>query len=278
MPVNQIRLADSAGNQIAVLQDFSAGQGAPTLLALHGFTGSGRDFDSLLNAIGRNKVNSLCIDFPGHGNSDSPSDRDAYALTGTVELIDQVRQIAPVPENVYLLAYSMGGRIGLHYLNRFKTKGAFLIGTSPGLDSEKERSERLKIGRKWIRKLSGTSSVEEFCVEWEAQPIILPQTQLPEPLASELASRRRNNDPSGLANALGAWGTGVLPSLWKALPAHPGYNLIVGENDTKFLEIAKSMQSCNAGMQIHTIPDAAHSPHLENPAATADVIKKVLKT
>lgn len=277
MPVSQIRLADPAGNRIAVLKEFSAGQDAPTLLALHGFTGSGRDFDTILDTIGRNTVNSLCVDFLGHGNSDSPADQDAYDLSNTVGLIDQVRQIAPDPENVYLLAYSMGGRIGMHYLDLFKTKGAFLIGTSPGLESDQESSERIENDRKWIRKLKGTSSIEEFCTEWEAQPIILPQTQLGEPIASELANRRRSNNPIGLANALAAWGTGVLPSLWETLPSHAGYNLIAGENDIKFLGIAKSMQSCNAEMRIHTIPAAAHSPHLENPIATAGVIREVLK-
>ncbi len=277
MPASQIRLADSAGNRIAVLKDFSAGQAAPTLLALHGFTGSGRDFDAILDTIGRSIVNSLCIDFLGHGNSDSPADQDAYDLSNTVGLIDQVRQIAPDPDNVYLLAYSMGGRIGMHYLDRFITKGAFLIGSSPGLDSDQERFGRTENDRKWIRKLTGPGSIEEFCTEWEAQPIILPQTQLAEPVASELANRRRINNPMGLANALTAWGTGVLPSLWNELPSHMGYNLIVGEDDIKFLGIAKAMQSINPEMQIHTIPAAAHSPHLENPIATAGVIRKVLK-
>ena len=263
-----------AGSHAAV-HIYRAGQpAAPTILALHGFTGSAADFTPLRALPGEDAFHWVCPDFMGHGQSASPTTLDAYCLPAGLQLIDEARRLAPDPERVILLAYSMGGRLALHYLSRAKPLPAFLIGASPGLDKADERAERKAMDARWINRLtaSGDSAMEDFCAAWEAQPLIESQTRLPEPLRSQLAKRRRENNPVGLAHSLMACGTAALPSLWRRLPDCPPLTLLHGEWDSKFAGIARAMCKVNPSFHRVEIPASGHAPHLEQPEAVRDVL------
>lgn len=244
-----------------------------TILALHGFTGSGEDFASLRMAIEEESCHWVCLDFPGHGRSDSPADLEAYSLGNVLSIIEAARQLAPDPDNTLLLGYSMGARIALHYLCQHPTVPALLIGGSPGLAGPAEREQRLEADQRWIRMLQDDrTSMDEFCSAWELQPVIQPQTLLPEPFNSSLRARRRRNSPVGLAMALRAWGNGVLPSLWDRLPELVNVALVNGEYDTRFCGISLEMSASNPRFTCHVIPGCGHSPHLEDPAGLARML------
>jgi 2-succinyl-6-hydroxy-2,4-cyclohexadiene-1-carboxylate synthase len=273
----QIRLKDVSGSCITVRYMASSDEGNPTILGLHGFTGSGLDFLPLRDALGADSANWLLLDFKGHGESDSPDDPEAYSLNTALDAIERSRNLAPDPDNVLLLGYSMGGRVALHYLKRHPQLKAFLIGASPGLASNEERTSRIEMDDHWRESLlKGTHSVQVFCDEWENQPLIHPQTTLPDPLRQELKTRRRTNNPIGLASSLRGLGTGALPSLWGALGTLPPVQLVHGEEDLKFEEIARRMREENPSFKVHAIPGSGHSPHLENPLATAECLARVL--
>jgi 2-succinyl-6-hydroxy-2,4-cyclohexadiene-1-carboxylate synthase len=239
---------------------------APTILALHGFSGSGEDFGPLREAIGAGTAHWICPDFMGHGDSASPPVLDAYALPAVLALIDKARRLAPDPDKVTLLGYSMGGRIALHYLRFAKRLPSVLIGASPGLADPVERRERREMDVKWIEMLQSPDPIDEFCAAWEAQPLIEPQTRLPEPLRTTVAERRRANNPQGLAHCLMACGTGSLPDLWKALPTLPPLTLVHGELDNKFAAVARAMAGANPEFKVVEVPACGHAPHLENPS------------
>ncbi|MEX0326892.1 MAG: alpha/beta fold hydrolase [Puniceicoccaceae bacterium] len=243
---------------------------APTLLALHGFGGSGKDFEQLRQSFGR-KVSWICPDFMGHGESESPDILDPYQLPAVLRLIDQARALAPDPGKVLLLGYSMGGRLALHYLRHATPMPALLIGISPGLQEAGERARRRQSDREWIQLMNG--SMEQFCTKWEQQDLIHPQTLIEEPFRSHLASRRRRNSAVGLSNTLLASGTGVLTSLWTHLPRFPPLVLCYGSEDAKFGNIARKMQVANSRFVVREVPDSGHSPHLENPVELASLIE-----
>lgn len=274
----QIRLKDISGSCIQVRYLASSHEAnVPTILALHGFTGSGLDFLPLRDALGVDSANWLLPDFKGHGESDSPDKLDAYSLNTALDAIERSQNLAPNPGNVLLMGYSMGGRVALHYLSRHPRLNAFLIGSSPGLATREERSCRIAADDHWREQLmDGRHSIGDFCQEWERQPLIQPQTTLPHPLGHELASRRRDNNPAGLAGSLCGLGTGALPQLWDKLDTLPPLHLAHGENDLKFANIARQMHGMNPTFEIHEIAGAGHSPHLENPAATAEHLAPVL--
>jgi len=50
--------------------------------------------------------------------------------------------------------------------------------------------------------------------------------------------------------------------------------LLVGEEDSKFLDIAKQMASTIPEANIEVIRDSGHATHLEQPDATANAIMK----
>jgi 2-succinyl-6-hydroxy-2,4-cyclohexadiene-1-carboxylate synthase len=257
----------------AVVKRYSTPSELPvwSILALHGFTGSGADFNPLRKALSDLSIDWLCPDFMGHGDSESPRNVDPYRLTAALSLIDRARQLARNPDKVVLLAYSMGGRIALHYLRWAKPLPTVLIGASPGLEDPGERVRRRSEDARLIDP--ACEDVTDFCAKWEAQPLIQPQTHLAEPLRSELAGRRRKNSLIGLANSLAACGTAALPSLWSELPGFSNLTCLYGERDSKFAAVARRMQSANPAIRIAGIPDSGHAAHLENPEAVAEELK-----
>ena len=268
------------GYRAAVRLQFSGHSSSPTILALHGFTGSGDDFGPLREAIGTKRVNWICPDFMGHGASASPAVLDPYTLPAVLELVDRARQLAPDPDKLVLLGYSMGGRIALQYLRWAKPLPAILIGASHGLEDPAERLERRMLDRKWVERLlqctEGSRPMESFGDAWEAQPLIEPQTRLPEPVRSQIAGRRRTNDPVGLAHSLLACGTGVLPALWDVLPKLPPVTLVHGEWDNKFAAVARAMAGLNPRFRTLEVPSSGHAPHLENSLQCASSLSLIL--
>lgn len=243
---------------------------APTILALHGFTGSGADFGPLREALGGERFGWILPDFMGHGRSESPPVMDPYLLPALLHLVDKCRQLASDPTRIHLLGYSMGGRIALQYLARAGPLPCLLLSASPGLDDPEARRQRRQADRNLIDLRTDTP--ETFSERWENLPLISPQTRLAEPLASELRDRRRRNSLGGLNRALLASGTGTLPGLWARLPKLPGCRCFHGEKDSKFGRLAESMHRLNPRFSVHQVKDSGHAPHLENPLALAELI------
>jgi 2-succinyl-6-hydroxy-2,4-cyclohexadiene-1-carboxylate synthase len=273
---SRIETVAVAGAQARIRVIEAAGRGAPWILALHGFTGCGEDFAPLRAAIGEPAANWICPDWMGHGLSDSPALLDPYLLPNALALVDGARGLAGNPESVCLLAYSMGGRLALHYLLWARPLPALLIGASPGLDNIRERAARRTSDRDRMRASKG--SIEAFCDAWEQQPLIAPQTRLPAPLAHELARRRRQNRLAGLENSLLACGAGALPSLWDRLPELPPVTLVHGEQDARFAGIAAAMARRNPAFPVRSIPASGHAPHLEQPALLARLVRDWMRT
>ena len=171
----------------------------------------------------------------------------------------------------------MGGRLGMHYIRRYPVRKAFLIGASPGLQDTKDRARRRESDQVWISQLMCPScDMEAFCQAWEAQELIRPQTALPEPLRTQVRTRRRSQNPPGLAMALSALGTGSLPGLWDQLADLPELHLFFGERDIKFRDIARRMCAINADFSAQAVPSCGHAPHLENPAGLAALMEPLI--
>ena len=274
--MSEVRKTQVAGYQASVTVEEASNLQAPTILALHGFTGCGMDFLPLRQSLGSRAAHWVCPDFMGHGASESPPVLDPYLLPATLGLIHQARFMAPNPDRVVLLAYSMGGRLALHYLLHAQPLPAVVIGTSPGLATPEERSNRRQADCKWIELLSGPDPSNAFAESWERQSLIAPQTQLVEPLRAMIARRRRLNNPVGLIHSIMAAGTGALPSLWDNLDRLPPVTLAFGSADRKFGEVASEMALRNPHFQLAEIPGSGHAPHLERPAAVGRLLEEQL--
>ena len=116
--------------------------GAPTLVLLHGFTGSAANWRDVAPALAQTH-RVLAVDLLGHGETDAPADHARYAMAHTArDLVDLLT--VTVGQPVHLLGYSMGGRLALYTALHFGEAVASLIleSASPGLRTQVERAER----------------------------------------------------------------------------------------------------------------------------------------
>ena len=107
-----------------------------SILALHGFTGRGSDWDLLRAALPGRTWNAP--DLPGHGPApELPADWPAHRRA--IE-----KACTALPEKPVLTGYSMGGRLALRAALALpgKFSALVLIGASPGLETEAERAAR----------------------------------------------------------------------------------------------------------------------------------------
>lgn len=251
-----------------------AGIGQPIVL-LHGFTGSVASWHSLLEKLSEN-YQVIVIDILGQGKSDKPMNVTAYQMESIASDIAELIQISPTQIN--LLGYSMGGRLALYIALKYPEliKSLILESSSPGLASEIERDERRKNDNELADKIE-QNGMEWFVDYWEKLPLWKSQLKLSFGVLQAQRDQRLQNDPLGLANSLRGMGTGVQPNLWGELEnLKMPVQLIVGEEDTKFVAINQQMHQQLADSQLAIIPDAGHTVHLEQADLFVDTVLKFL--
>lgn len=236
----------------------SAAVGA--VLALHGFTGDGADFEYLKNHYAEN------------AHWETPN-LPALPLPELCEILRPCwEKLAGMPR--VLLGYSMGGRIALHLAEKISwnaNDALVLISASPGLADEREREARIAADEISAKKIENSASAKKFYEEWQKQPLIATQRRLPSPWRERLLARRTDADRYIWSAHLRLLGTGALPSLWDRLVENPAPEItfVVGEEDLKFRNIAGQMQAKLPRSRIIVVPESGHSPHLENPQELA---------
>lgn len=235
------------------------------VLALHGFTGSGDDFE-LARTFLSEKFSA---------NFDAPA-IPPLALPQTLAFLRERWEKLAAPRT--LLGYSMGGRIALHLAlteNFWRANDRLvLVSASPGIASEKERAARRRADEALADEIDAAVSAENFYARWIKNPIVATQAHMPQPWRNRLRERRARADKSVWAAHLRLLGTGALPSLWEKIPAlaAPETLFLVGETDAKFRAIAEKMHAAIPCSRIVVIPASGHSPHLENARAFVEAV------
>ena len=233
---------------------------APTVVFLHGFTHTGRSWHPVIAALGE-RYTSVADDIRGHGDA---SERVPVSLEA---VIDDVVAAAG-PERYTLVGYSMGGRIALHVALAAddRVERLVLIGASPGIADEGERSARQRADEELAGEIE-RSSIEEFARRWAQTPVL---AGLPAAALDAAHADRLRSTPAGLARALRGLGTGALPSLWERLgELLIPVTLVVGEGDSKFQAIALEMARGLPAAEVVVVPGVGHAVHLEAPEAIA---------
>lgn len=243
------------------------GDARPVILALHGFSGRGSDFDALAAALPEYRF--VAPDLPGHGP------RPVMPATLSAHL-DVVRRAAgDAGERPVLLGYSMGGRIALHAALAFPEMFSALVpvGASPGLADAGEREARLRSDAELAARIRKTDTAV-FLREWDALPLLAGRDRMPEPWKSRSLAARLENTPEGLAASLDGAGTGALPSHWERLgELRLPVLVLAGDHDAKFTAIAGRMTAAIPGARFAPVPGSGHAAPMEAPAATAGAIR-----
>jgi len=276
-----------------------AGAQRAPIIALHGMTGSGLDFQHLARAMDRPMIS---LDLYGHGETLWCPVSDELALSepdwSPVQLSFEehltlmerwlkelvTRHLSP-DQPFELLGYSMGGRLALSLVERWhRAKDELLerlsrltcIGVSPGFEGDEDaRAERRRQDTRWADRMSA-EPLEEVLGDWDAQPVLARLQQVRPELASELRARRVSQRGEGLACSMRAVSLAEMPPLWDTLSTLETPTLwLTGELDQKFTEIA-TRASVAQGPHARSviIQDAGHSPHLERAPAVAQALEE----
>ncbi len=234
-----------------------------TDLLLHGFAGTGRSWDAVIQAAGDPQWRPNAPDLPGHGNADgapaggipgiAASLADAYRPTGT------------------LAGYSMGGRITLQMALDHPgcAEWLVLVSMSPGIEDPGERARRREADDELAARFEQMAP-EEVADLWLSRPLFAADPQDAQELAREqiLAC-----EPEGLARALRALGPGEMEPLWDRLPElELPVTIVAGERDVRYREMAERMAALIPGAEVVVIPGAGHALPREAPGELAALL------
>ncbi len=237
------------------------------IVALHGFTGSGADFDPLRPLLPA-QTELIAPDFPGHGHKAHQRRASEYALESHLQLISEA--VGPA-EPVTLLGYSMGGRLALHWsvAHPERVRRLILIGASPGLPEPAQRDER-RLADADLANFIRTQGLPAFFKYWYNQTFFASLMALPPERLDPILSRRAENQPEALALSLENVGTGTLPSLWHRLKElRMPIDIVTGKHDVKFTRVAHEMGAHLPKARLSVVEHAGHAVHLEQPADLA---------
>lgn len=247
----------------------------PTVVALHGFTGSGKTFSPMFGE--QQNYNILTIDLIGHGQSAVYAHPLRYEVPQLVTDLAALMTALAVPTYI-LYGYSMGARVALAWTVLYPESVAGLImeSGSPGLADTAERALRYQQDRRLAIKLL-QEPLATFVDYWEALPLFASQQALSDDQQKMVRQGRLQQSSFGLAMSLAYGGTGKQPSYWDALATiHCPILYLAGEKDKKFQEIGLKMKDKQPHITYQLIPEAGHCIHLEQPVVLLQHINQWL--
>lgn len=171
-----------------------------------------------------------------------------------------------------LCGYSLGARLALGLLHRHAElfTHALLISVHPGLQNAEERRQRLTADLEHCRILleHGTAT---FVERWESLSLFGTQATLP---AATLEAQRRtrlSHSAEGLVQSLLHCGLASMPSRGSAVAEGVALEVLAGERDEKFAQLARGIDWSNTRVEI--VPGAGHNLLLERPDVVRDLLR-----
>jgi 2-succinyl-6-hydroxy-2,4-cyclohexadiene-1-carboxylate synthase len=234
-----------------------------TVVLLHGFSGTRRAWDGVVEHLDAERYRPLAIDLPGHGSAAGHPPPITFAAC--VEAV-----LAAAPERFALCGYSLGGRVALHLALEVpeRVSRLTLIGANPGIEDPDERAARRAADEQLALRLE-REPFEDFIESWRTQPLFTADP----PDVGELArADQRRNDPLALAAVMRGLSTGAMEPLWDRLgELSMPVRLLVGERDRKFLAIARRALALLADGSLIVL-EGGHGLPLEDPSGVATAL------
>jgi 2-succinyl-6-hydroxy-2,4-cyclohexadiene-1-carboxylate synthase len=235
-------------------------------LAMHGFWGSGKDFDALQKYL---SFDITTIDLLGFGKSSISTNLDDYSTANQCMLLYNL--LPPL----HIISYSMGARLALQYAIKYpiKVKSLICIGVQPGIQDLKQREQRRLWDQGWAKQFGKTNSLSQVLHDWSRLPIL--QSLSKSEQWNKIRMRRLQQSPIGLQNSMLGFGTGIMPPCWNELSSISCPVLLIhGELDDKYTSIHKEMHKHIPNCTLSKIPLVGHAPHIEVPKQTAHIIEQ----
>lgn len=244
------------------------GSGDRPFVLVHGFTGSRDDWADVLPALAELGP-TVTLDQRGHGGSTNPGTPEAYSLEQLVRDLSGFLDAMEI-ERCDLLGHSMGGMVCLRLALAHPERVASLVlmDTTPGPIGGASRTV-LEVGGKIARE----QGMAKLFTALRAQ-----MSQDPErPAASRRAEERMGPARywERIRVKIEAMDPEAFATLGQQLTDHEDVEdrlgeircpttVLVGSEDTDFLAPSRRFEAGIRGATRVEIPDAGHSPQIEN--------------
>jgi 2-succinyl-6-hydroxy-2,4-cyclohexadiene-1-carboxylate synthase len=229
-----------------------------TVVLLHGFAGTRRAWDPVVERLDPERYTPLAPDLRGHGDA-----RDARPVTFEACVADV---LAAAPERFVLCGYSMGGRIAQHVALAApeRVERLVLVATTAGIADEDERAAR-RTDDERLAAFADGATIERFADRWAAQPLF---AGTPPEAARIWREDLLRNDPRALAAVLRGMGTGAMQPLWERLAAltMPA-TVLAGSEDPKFVALGERLTAKLPNAELQVVEGAGHGLPRETPDA-----------
>ncbi len=216
---------------------------------------------------------------------------EARTLTGFATWFNV--QVSALPDDGprILAGYSLGGRLALHVLldRPALWQHAVILSTHPGLDSDRERAERLEQDRAWLERCRGEAGALDqapggqnvrpphretwarLCAAWQAQPVL--QGSGPDTDFRALEPWRGE-----IAGAFDGWSLGHQENLLQALATLPlTCHWIAGADDVKFSTLARQATAKLPRFRLHILAGTGHRLPTNQPEAVRSILQCLLR-
>ncbi|MFI5008951.1 MAG: alpha/beta fold hydrolase [Solirubrobacterales bacterium] len=234
------------------------------LVLLHGFAGTRRTWDRVVERLDPERYTPLAFDLPGHGSAaDAPT---PVTFAGCVEHV-----LTHGPPRFALCGYSLGGRVGLNVALAApeRVSRLVLVSSTAGIADETERAARRADDDALAYALE-TRTFAEFMDRWEAQPVF---AEDPPEVHAAMRAEQQRNDPRALAAVLRGMGTGAMRPLWDRLAElEMPVTVLVGERDTKFHAPGRRLAELLPDCELQIVPGGHRLP-VEAPQALAGALE-----
>ncbi len=255
-----------------------AGHGERAFVLVHGFTGSRDDFREQLEPLSR-LGRTIALDQRGHGGSTNSGKTELYTAANLVEDLKGAFDALGLAR-ADLLGHSLGGVVALSFTLKYPERVASLVlmDTSPK-PLRFRFNESVRAGIAAFARDNGMSAFAKRMREMAASNAQTPPSAKraeermgPDVFWERITRKLENMDPV-------AWDAlsqefPKLPSVVERLgEIRCPTTVVVGAEDVPFLEPSDVMERGIPGVRRVTIPDAAHSPQLENAAAWLEAIR-----
>jgi 2-succinyl-6-hydroxy-2,4-cyclohexadiene-1-carboxylate synthase len=236
----------------------------PTLLLLHGFTGTGSVWAGFTAGLRRRGLRTIAPDLPGHGRAgvraSASVERTADDLAGLLEHLDAR------PAGV--LGYSLGARIALRLAIAHPDSVARLVLESPsaGIADAGGRAARREADERLADDIE-RDGLEAFIDRWEGNPVFATHAALDPRHVAHQRELRLRNTAHGLAQSLRLAGQGAMEPLHERLAEIHVPTLVIAGALDPVRARAEEVAAGIPGARLAIVARAGHTPHLERTAA-----------
>lgn len=222
----------------------------------------------------KSNTNLLYVDLPGFGETSSAG--IDYSMEDVAHGISNIIERLQL-QDVYMLGYSMGGRVALSFAvtHSDQLSGLILESASPGINDAAAKEERIIVDFERAREIM--TDFEKFVASWGSLSLFNTQQDLSDKAQRMQQEVRLRQNPLEVADSLKKYGTGMQPSYWPHLEdIHVPVLQITGAMDDKFIAINEDMNRHFPDAAMTVIDGAGHNIHLEEPSKFGTIITEFL--